>query len=225
MRLSHLLSIALLCLLTSAGLAQDSAARYVGSWQANPGGGTGQCSVELRGSNGMFGLSASSMMCLGEMGFLNGWAPAASGVTLLGLTGQSIGTLNVANGRLEGRMADGSVMILTPLGGQLAAAPQQNCVRRPDTGACAAPGDVSPPLAYPLSVRSLTGLTVRNQPSQQAEQVGLVPAGQCFVVDACYSVSDGTRCHMPAAAGIPEGYVVKYFVQDNATLIAFQNAC
>jgi len=216
---------ALAASVVGTAFAQNGAANFVGSWQVDAGQPAGPCTVELRGSNGLFGLSAGSQFCLGQLGFLNGWQVAGDGVSLLGLHGEIIGSLTVARGVLQGRMADGTVVAMTPLSGQQLATASASCIHHPVTGYCADPSDVAVPSAFPVKVKSLHPLAIRQQPSSQSANLGTIAKDQCFVVDSCVNTREGVKCHIPPGTGVEEGYASKHFIQEGTMFVGFQNFC
>jgi hypothetical protein len=218
--------LAIVLALGSNALAQVGPADLVGNWQADTGASTGPCTVELRNGNGMVGLSAASRSCLGQLGFLNGWQPNAKGVSLLGLSGEVIGSLTVGGGKLQGRLADGTIISLTPLSGQnLSVKRSASCIHNPDHGYCADPGEVAVPSAFPVKVKALHPLAIRQLPSSQSASLGQIADGQCFVVDQCVATNEGAKCHIPAASGLQEGWASKHFMQDGTMFVGFQNFC
>lgn len=230
MRLTVLLFTLFAAVFAQPVLAQEGAARYSGSWQATVGdGGTGTCRIELRRTNGMFGLSATTLGCLGPLAMVNNWTTSGGNVHLLGFMGETIATFSPGNGVLDGRFAEGAPVILAPRSGQVVAAQvpiQHSCIQLVGSRACATSGDIAVPQSYPLKVRSFGVLNIRAQPSPDAPVVGQIKAAQCFTIDACYKAADGIRCHVPAAPGVSDGYVAKqFFSRDGATLVGFQNFC
>lgn len=229
MRFSHVLSLAMLCLFDSQATAQDTSARYAGSWQVTAGdGGTGTCRLDLATSSGMFGLWATSLGCLGPMAMVNGWRSDAGNLHLLGFDGSTVATFSPNGQALDGRFADGAPAVLAPRSGQVVAslnAAPQNCIRRADTGYCAAGGDIAVPTAFPLWVKGLHPLTIRAQPTMASPKLGETAAGQCFMIDGCQDTPEGTRCHIAPGQNSPAGYVLKHFTDDKGTFVGFQNFC
>lgn len=220
-----LLALIITAAFSGSTTAQNSAANFVGSWQAN-GGGAGPCTIELGNSNGLFGLTASSRLCLGRLGFLNGWKVEKNGVSLLGLSGEVIGSFAVNGGELQGRMADGTIISLTPASGQnLVSTRPADCIHNPDHGYCADPGEVALPTAFPVTVKALHPLAIRQRPTAQSTSLGTIPDGQCFIIEGCTDTSEGAKCHIPEGTGIPSGWASKHFVQDGTWFIGFQNFC
>jgi hypothetical protein len=213
-------------ILMGTAFAQVQPAQLVGSWQADTGSMTGPCTVELRNATGMSGLSAASQFCMGQLMFLNGWQPDSNGVTLLGLNGSLLGTLSVSGGKLQGRMADGTIISMTPMSGQtLASQPTGNCIYNPESGYCADAGEVAVPTAFPVTVKALHPLNIRQQPTSQSASLGQIAEGECFVIDQCTNTNEGVRCHIKAGSGIQEGWASKHFVQEGRMFVGFQNFC
>lgn len=227
MRSNALLLALFAALLCNPVNAQDGVALYSGPWQATVGdGGTGMCRIELRPANGMFGLSATTLGCLGPLAMVNNWTTSGGNVHLLGFMGETIATFSPGGGGLDGRFADGAPVTLMPRGGQaVAASAQQSCIVRPDTGQCAASGEIAVPQSFPVNVRSFTRLAIRTEPHQAAPKLGEIAAGQCFAIDACYDTQDGIRCHIVGAPGTVDGYVAKHFTSNGVTQVGFQNFC
>lgn len=92
--------------------------RYYGMWTVKQGGMAGKCQLELTGQSFAGRLSGHSILCLGPLAFMNGWAPSGRGVVLLGMDGRPIITLESARGILVGRLPDGSMISMFPAGGQ-----------------------------------------------------------------------------------------------------------
>lgn len=207
-------------------LAQN-AATFAGAWRVSTGGMAGDCDVELSGGNGLFGLGASSRMCMGQLAFLNGWRAEANGVSLLGLQGEVIGTLSVNGGVLKGQMADGAVVTLTPASGQTLASGKAggDCIHNPDHGYCADPGEIAVPTAYPVTVKALHPLAIRTEPTAQSQSLGTIADGQCFIVEGCKETKEGVKCLIPEGTGIPSGWASKHFQQDGTWFVGFQNFC
>lgn len=229
MRYSILL-ITMLLALTQPGLAQDTSARYAGQWQAVTGdGGTGMCRIDLATSSGMFGLWATSLGCLGPLAMVNGWKSDAGNLHLLGFDGSTVATFSPDGRALDGRFADGAPVVLAPRSSQNVASlnppAQQNCIRRPDTGACASGSDIAVPTAFPLWVKGLHPLTIRAQPTMASDKLGETTAGQCFMIDSCQDTPEGTRCHIAPGQTSPAGYVLKHFTDSAGTFVSFQNFC
>tara|TARA_R110002124_G_scaffold9547_2_gene48909 strand:- start:74 stop:748 length:675 start_codon:yes stop_codon:yes gene_type:complete len=220
-----LLALVITAAFSGSTTAQNRAANLVGSWQAS-GGGVGACTVELGNLNGLFGLTASSRLCLGQLGFLNGWKGEANGVSLLGLNGEVIGSFAVNGGELKGRMNDGTIISLTPASGQnLVSARSADCIHNPDHGYCADPSEVALPTAFPVAVKALHPLAIRQRPTAQSTSLGTIPDGQCFIIEGCTDTSEGAKCHIPEATGIPSGWASKHFIQDGTWFVGFQNFC
>lgn len=230
MRISHLLSLVLLCLGTGTTLAQDSSARYAGAWQVTTGdGGTGMCRLDLATNSGTFGLWATSLGCLGPMAMVNGWKSQGGNLHLLGFDGNTIATFSPDGRALDGRFADGAPAVLAPMSGQNVAGlnppAQQNCIRRPDTGYCASGTEIAVPTAFPLWVKGFHPLSIRAQPTTASAKLGETSAGQCFMIDSCQDTPEGTRCHIAPGQNSPAGYVLKHFTDDKGTFVSFQNFC
>lgn len=230
MRFSRLLLLAGLCLFASQAMAQDMSARYAGSWQVTTGdGGTGTCRIDLATNSGVFGLWATSLGCLGPMAMVNGWRSDGGNLHLLGFDGNPLATFSPNGSMLDGRFADGAPAALVPRNGQnvapLTQTMQQNCVRRPDTGLCAAGSDIAVPTAFPLWVKGLRALTIRALPTMASDKLGETALGQCFMIDSCQDTPEGTRCHIAPAQNLPTGYVLKHFTDNAGTFVAFQNFC
>ena len=208
-------------------MAQNNAADFVGAWQASAGNSPGTCTVRLGGANGLFGLGASSESCLGPLGFLNGWRAEANGISLLGLSGEVIGSLTVARNQLQGRLSDGSVITMAPASGQaLASEPASgDCIHNPDHGYCADPGEIAAPTAFPVTVKALHPLAIRQQPTAQSTSLGTIPDRQCFIIEGCTDTKEGMKCHIPEGTGIPSGWASKHFNQDGTWFVGFQNFC
>lgn len=220
-----LLALAITTTFSGSTTAQNSAANFVGSWQAN-GGGAGPCTIELGNSNGLFGLTASSRLCLGRLGFLNGWKVGTNGVSLLDLNGEVIGSFEVNGGELHGHMDDGTIISLAPASGQnLVSTRSDDCIHNPDHGYCADPGEVALPTAFPVTAKALHPLAIRQRPTAQSTSLGTVPDGQCFIIEGCTDTSKGAKCHIPEGTGIPSGWVSKHFIQDGTWFVGFQNFC
>jgi len=228
---------ALVALLVSVApcLAQwgpNDAARFVGTWQADTGSMAGSCTVELRSGPGMFGgMGASSMMCLGQLGFLNGWTAGNGQIDLLDLSGRPFGSFTADGNTLVGRLSDGTAVRLTPRSGQVVAraappAGSGGCVVLFGTNRCAETADIGPPQSYPAQVRTTHLTNVRASLDPNSQVVYQIPAGQCFTVDTCYDTPAGLRCHIPGGNGIPEAYVAKLWRdQSNRTGVLFTNRC
>lgn len=210
-----------------AAMAQNNAANFVGAWQANTGGMAGPCTVRLGSAGGLFGLGASSESCLGPLGFLNGWRAEANGVSLLGLSGEVIGSLTVARNQLQGSLSDGSVITMAPASGQAlgSGAPSAGCIHNPDSGYCADPGEIALPTAFPVTVKALHPLAIRQQPTAQSTSLGTIADGQCFIIEGCTDTKEGMKCHIPEGTGIASGWASKHFNQDGTWFVGFQNFC
>ena len=229
MRRSILL-VTLLLALVQPGFAQDTAARYAGSWQVASGdGGTGTCTINLTTNSGMFGLWATSLGCLGPMAMVNGWRSEGGNLHLLGFDGSTVATFSPNGSMLDGRFADGAPAALVPRNGQnvasLNASTQPNCIRLADSGYCASASDIAVPTAFPLWVKGLHPLTIRAQPTMASDKLGETSAGQCFMIDSCQDTSEGTRCHIAPGQNSPAGYVLKHFTDDKGTFVGFRNFC
>lgn len=225
-----ILLVTLLLALIQPGFAQDTSARYAGQWQVATGdGGTGTCRIDLATSNGMFGLWATSLGCLGPMAMVNGWRSEGGNLHLLGFDGGTVATFSPNGSMLDGRFADGAPAVLVPRSGQnvapLTQTMQQNCVRRPDTGLCAAGSDIAVPSAFPLWVKGLRALAIRALPTMASDNLGGTAPGQCFMIDSCQDTPEGTRCHIAPGQNLPTGYVLKHYSDNAGTFVAFQNFC
>lgn len=222
--------LAVLAVLATPALAQDTG-RYAGDWQVTTGdGGTGMCRINLATNSGTFGLWATSLGCLGPMAMVNGWRSEAGNLHLLGFDGGTVATFSPDGPVLDGRFADGAPAVLAPLSGQNVASNNppaaQNCIRHPASGYCADAADIAVPTAFPLWVRGAHALTIRAQPRMDSQKLGETSAGQCFMIDACQATPEGIRCHIaPGQNDLPSGYVLKHFNQDGTTFIGFQNFC
>ncbi|MBD8067142.1 AprI/Inh family metalloprotease inhibitor [Devosia sp. PTR5] len=222
--------LAVLAVLATPALAQDTG-RYAGDWQVTTGdGGTGMCRINLATNSGTFGLWATSLGCLGPMAMVNGWRSEAGNLHLLGFDGGTVATFSPDGRVLDGRFADGAPAVLAPLSGQNVASNNppaaQNCIRHPASGYCADAADIAVPTAFPLWVRGAHALTIRAQPRMDSQKLGETSAGQCFMIDACQATPEGIRCHIaPGQNDLPSGYVLKHFNQDGTTFIGFQNFC
>lgn len=218
-----------------AALAQwgpNDASRFVGSWQADTGGMAGSCTVELRGGVGMSGrLGAASMMCLGQLAFLNGWSVGNGRIDLLDLSGRAIATLGADGNTLTGRLADGGALRLSPRSGQViarAAAPAvgAGCIVIHNTNRCAEAADIGAPPRYPAQGRAVAQLNVRSGLDPNSPVAYQLQAGQCFAIDACFNTSVGLRCRIPGSAGVPEAYVTKLWpTGTGGSGILFTNRC
>ena len=222
--------LAVLAVLATPALAQDTG-RYAGDWQVTTGdGGTGMCRINLATNSGTFGLWATTLGCLGPMAMVNGWRSEAGNLHLLGFDGGTVATFSPDGRVLDGRFADGAPAVLAPLSGQNVASNNppaaQNCIRHPASGYCADAADIAVPTAFPLWVRGAHALTIRAQPRMDSQKLGETSAGQCFMIDACQATPEGIRCHIaPGQNDLPSGYVLKHFNQDGTTFIGFQNFC
>lgn len=228
--------LAILFITTFAAHSQwgpNDASRFVGTWQADTGSMAGSCTVELRGGAGMFGgLSASSMMCLGQLGFLNGWSVGNGRIDLLDLSGRSMATLTADGNTLVGRLADGGALRLTPRSGQVimrAPAPVVGgggCVVIFGTNQCAEAADIGAPPSYPWQGKTTTVVNARSGVDPNSQVTYQLQPGQCFVMDACFNTSAGLRCRIPAGNGQPEAYVSKLWPTTNGgSGILFTNRC
>jgi hypothetical protein len=225
-----ILLVTLLLALVQPGFAQDTSARYAGQWQVASGdGGTGTCTVNLATNSGMFGLWATSLGCLGPMAMVNGWRSEGGNLHLLGFDGSTVATFSPNGSMLDGRFSDGAPAVLVPRNGQnvtsLNQPAPQNCVRRPDTGLCAAGSDIAVPSAFPLWVKGLRALTIRALPTMASDRLGETALGQCFMIDSCQDTPEGTRCHLAPGQNLPTGYVLKHYTDNAGTFVAFQNFC
>lgn len=228
--------LAMLLLSAAAALAQwgqNDASRFVGSWQADTGSMAGPCTVELRAGAGMGGrLGASSMMCLGQLAFLNGWAVGNGRVELLDFSGRAIATLVADGNTLTGRLADGGAVRLSPRSGQVILRPSAppvagtGCIVIYGTNRCAEAADISAPPGYPAQGKSLGLLNARSGLDPNSPVVYQLQVGQCFMIDACFNTSAGLRCRIPGGNGMPEAYVTKLWPTGNGgTGILFTNRC
>lgn len=225
----RLLVVTILALLAAPVLAQD-ASRYAGDWQVTTGEGTGMCRINLATTSSTSGLWATSLGCLGPLAMVNGWRTEGGNVHLLGYDGRPVATFSPNGRALDGRFADGAPAVLAPLSGQNVAsnqpAPAQNCIRHPASGYCADAADIAVPTAFPLWVRGLHPLVIRQQPTMASAKLGETTANQCFMIDSCQATQEGYRCHIaPGQNGLPTGYVLKHFTQPEGTFIGFQNFC
>ncbi|PXA96902.1 hypothetical protein DMC47_16475 [Nostoc sp. 3335mG] len=229
MRIGLLLTL-VLALIVAPAAAQD-AGRYAGDWDVTSGGGgTGMCRISLATNSGSFGLWATSLGCLGPMAMVNGWKTEGANVHLLDYGGGTVATFSPNGRALDGRFADGSPAILSPLNGQNVASsnavPAQNCIRHPASGYCADAADIAVPTAFPLWVRGAHLLNIRAMPDGNSQLLGQTQPGQCFMIDSCQATPEGIRCHIaPGQNGLPAGYVLKHFTDSQGTFIGFQNFC
>lgn len=230
-----LTALAALLVFTLPALAQwgpNDATRFVGAWHADTGSMAGPCTVELRAGAGLFGgLGASSMMCLGSLGFLNGWTVGNGRIELLDLSGKPFGTLTADGNTLVGRLSDGSALRLTPKSGQVIARVSASpvgaggCIVVYGTNRCADAADIAAPSSYPAQGKTLNLVNARAGLDPNSQVAYQIPAGQCFAIDSCYNTSVGLRCRIPAGDGLPEAYVTKLWPVNGATAILFTNRC
>lgn len=186
----------------------------------------GSCTIELGNSNGLFGLTASSRLCLGRLGFVNGWKGEANGVSLLDLNGEVIGSFAVNSGELKGRMNDGTIISLTPASGQnLVSTRSADCIHSPDHGYCADPGEVALPTAFPVAVKALHPLAIRQRPTAQSTSLGTIPDGQCFIIEGCTDTSEGANAISPRALAYPPAGHPSISSKTGHGSWAFQNFC
>lgn len=233
------LVLALLAALTTATAplpahAQSGAPhRHVGMWNVEAGGPAGKCQIELQSHTFAGRLAARSIMCMGPLAFVNGWAPDRNGFSLLGLDGRPIASFAPARGIMNGRLADGSLVIMRPAGRQRMDAAQPTpggganpCYIREDTGKCVGPEDtVAPRGPHPVRVL-ITGLmNIRRERSLESQVVGQVKAGQCIIVNACFDTKWGVRCEIPMDGGATRGFILKYYEKKGRDYVGFVNRC
>lgn len=233
------LVLALLTALTTATAplpahAQSGAPhRHVGMWNVEAGGPAGKCQIELQSHTFAGRLAARSIMCMGPLAFVNGWAPDRNGFSLLGLDGRPIASFAPARGIMNGRLADGSLVIMRPAGRQRMDAAQPTpggganpCYIREDTGKCVGPEDtVAPRGPHPVRVL-ITGLmNIRRERSLESQVVGQVKAGQCIIVNACFDTKWGVRCEIPMDGGATSGFILKYYEKKGRDYVGFVNRC
>lgn len=235
--MNRLLTVLAMLLLSAvaafAQWGQNDASRFVGSWQADTGSMAGPCTIELRASPGMSGrLGASSMMCLGQLAFLNGWAVGNGRIELLDFTGRAIATLGADGNTLTGRLADGGAVRLTPRSGQVIVRPAApavsgtGCIVIYGTNRCAEAADIAAPPRYPAQGRAVGLLNARSGLDPNSPVIYQLQPGQCFSMDACFNTSVGLRCRIPGRNGVPEAYVTKLWPSGNGgTGILFSNRC
>ncbi|WP_105438260.1 AprI/Inh family metalloprotease inhibitor [Neorhizobium sp. T25_13] len=237
MRIRHALAVLAPFMIAGPAFAQDHPSAYVGSWEVETGSAIGKCSVELKGTAFAGKLSARSIMCLGPLGFLNGWTPSRDGVTLLDLSGREIGSFGPSRGNLVGRLSDGSIVTMRPTSGQRFGGRRNDdrrrsdrdgndradCYMREDTGRCADPSDIPPPRERRL-VRSIGPLNVRSQEDMSSPVVTQTEAGECFTVHGCRDTKWGPRCEVRWGKN-QTGYTIKYFERNGKNYIGFLNRC
>ncbi len=207
--------------------------RLVGMWNVEAGGPVGKCQIELQSHSFAGRLAARSIMCMGPLAFVNGWAPDRNGLALLGLDGRPIASFAPARGIMNGRLSDGSLVVMRPAGGQRADTVQpapgnggNPCYIREDTGKCVAPDDtVAPRGPHPVRVM-ITGLmNIRRERSLESQVVGQVKAGQCIIVNACFDTRWGVRCEIPMDGGATRGFILKYYEKKGRDYVGFVNRC
>lgn len=207
--------------------------RLVGMWNVEAGGPVGKCQIELQSHSFAGRLAARSIMCMGPLAFVHGWASVSNGFSLLGLDGRPIASFAPARGIMNGRLADGSLVVMRPAGGQRADAVQSPpggganpCYIREDTGNCVAPEDtVAPRGPHPVRVL-ITGLmNIRRERSLESQVVGQVKAGQCIIVNACFDTKWGVRCEIPMDGGATRGFILKYYEKNGRDHVGFVNRC
>lgn len=207
--------------------------RLVGMWNVEAGGPVGKCQIELQNHTFAGRLAARSILCMGPLAFVNGWAPERNGFILFGIDGRPIASLAPARGIMNGRLADGSLVVMRPAGGQRkdAAQPQTGgganpCYIREDTGKCVSPEDtVAPRGPHPVRVL-ITGLmNIRRERSLESQVVGQVKAGQCIIVNACFDTKWGVRCEIPMDGGATRGFILKYYEKNGRDYVGFVNRC
>lgn len=225
-----LITAFVLFMTATAANAQDSSGRYAGAWRVTVGdGGTGMCRIDLATNRGSFGLWATSLGCLGPMGNVNGWTSQGGNLHLLDFGGNTVATFSPNGQSLDGRFSDGAPVVLAPQSGQNVASlnppAPANCIRHPATGLCSSSADIAVPTAFPLWVKGLHPLVIREQPTMASQKLGETTAGQCFMIDSCQDTSEGVRCHIAPGQNSPAGYVLKHFSDSAGTFVGFQNFC
>lgn len=204
-----------------------------GMWNVDAAGPVGKCQVELQSHTFAGRLAARSIMCMGPLAFVNGWAPERNGFILIGIDGRQIASFTPARGIMNGRLADGSLVIMRPAGGQRTGAMQpprgggaNPCYIREDTGKCVRPEDtVAPRGPHPVKVL-ITGLmNIRRERSLESQVVGQVKSGQCIIVNACFDTKWGVRCEIPMDGGATRGFILKYYEKNGRDYVGFVNRC
>ncbi|PPJ46178.1 hypothetical protein C0075_10785 [Rhizobium sp. KAs_5_22] len=217
-----------------AARAQSGAPHHlVGLWNVEAGGPVGKCQIELQSHSFAGRLAARSILCMGPLAFVNGWAPERNGFILIGIDGRPIASFAPARGIMNGRLADGSLVVMRPAGGQRTDAAQpapgggaNPCYIREDTGKCVGPEDtVAPRGPHPVRVM-ITGLmNIRRERSLESQVVGQVKAGQCIIVNACFDTRWGVRCEIPMDGGATRGFILKYYEKKGSDYVGFVNRC
>ncbi len=224
-------------LLAAPAFPQNHPSAFIGSWEVETGSLAGNCRIELLGTTFAGKLMARSMMCMGPLGFLGGWAPSGNGVALLDPVGRTVGNFEPSRRELVGRLADGSIITMKPTSGQRFGGrwgddrrhtdrdggAQADCYLREDTGRCADPADIPPPRDR-LLVRSIGPLNVRSQEDMSSPVVTQTVAGQCFTVYGCRDTRWGPRCEVRWGNN-QVGYTIKYYERRGNNYIAFLNRC
>ncbi|MFA7415078.1 MAG: AprI/Inh family metalloprotease inhibitor [Rhizobium sp.] len=205
----------------------------VGVWDVDAGGPVGKCQVELQSHTFAGHLAARSIMCIGALAFVNGWTPDRNGFILIGIDGRQIASFAPARGIMNGRLADGSLVIMQQTGGQRTGAMQpppgdgtNPCYIREDTGRCVRSDDtVAPRGPHPVRVL-ITGLmNIRRERSLESQVVGQVKPGQCIIVNACFDTKWGVRCEIPMDRGATRGFILKYYEKNGRDYVGFVNRC
>lgn len=213
--------------------AQSAATHHlVGTWNVDAGGPVGKCQIELQSHTFAGRFAARSILCMGPLAFVNGWAPERNGFALIGIDGRPVASFSPARGIMTGRLADGSLLVMRPARGQRTDAMQppdtgaNPCYLREDTGRCVRPEDtVAPRGPHPVQVR-ITGLmNIRRERSLESQVVGQVKAGQCIIVNACFDTRWGVRCEIPMDGGATRGFILKYYEKNGRDHVGFVNRC
>ncbi|MFD2648831.1 hypothetical protein ACFSX5_13660 [Devosia albogilva] len=225
--------------LNGGALAQaeaDFVAAFAGDWQVVDDlyGVDGKtCSITLsdEGTDGVYGLTSSN--CNLELSGLTGWRITEGQMVLLAGE-QEVAALGGNQGRMSGNSAIGAPIILDRAGdNQLAsevtaALESSGCYYLGFTSVCADDAQLSKPKisndGSPANISVLVNLNARVEARDDADVLGVVPAGSCIVTDICMDAADGAWCR--ASFGDQQGWLKKVALrQQTWPVITFVNQC
>lgn len=235
MRVAGLVAAA--CLAGSTAHAQSEAEilnAFSGEWQIvdeRYSTGSGSCTLSLLQEPEQDNYRLNSEGCGAELAPVSAWGVEDGQMILLDEGGTAIARLGGNQIRMSGNSASGSPIILERVSAsgqaeQIEAAHRASgCYYAGFSDDCAPASELAKPATgTPARIEVLVNLNVRAEPRDNADIIGVIPAGSCITTELCLQATDGVWCR--AQFQDRSGWMRKLALRrDRWPVVTFYNQC